>query len=173
MQPSPTRPITALYIDLDRFKEINDSYGHDVGDRFLIELSTRIDAVLDSRDALFRMGGDELLVLAPHRNETQGMALANEVGRAIAKPIVIDGDRLKPSASIGVAVVERNGIPLPELIKEADAALYAAKAAGRAQAVLASPLFSRGVSTVDELADELNTTSAAMCADESDVPLTR
>jgi diguanylate cyclase (GGDEF)-like protein len=121
-----------LYIDIDEFKGINDSLGHLVGDEFLKAVSLRLRDCVGGDDFVARLGGDEFAILQ------SGVACKDEVSALIAKiysalrtPFECHGHRLSSDASIGVAIAPRDGNDLLELLKSADLAMYAAKAAGR------------------------------------------
>jgi len=124
--------VALLFIDIDNFKVINDSLGHDAGDQLLRVLSERLRAVVRDRDMLGRFGGDEFIVMV--RDATGGMdpvAIAERLRAEIAKPIEIDGAELFVTASIGITVADREGLGTAELLRDADAAMYRAKSRGR------------------------------------------
>ena len=121
-----------LFIDLDRFKQINDSHGHAAGDAVLVEVSCRLRAALRGSDTAARMGGDEFVVLlptvaAPH----DALAVGRKLLESLAQPLVHHGQALALSASIGVAVFRGTDDTAEQLMARADAAMYAAKEAGR------------------------------------------
>ncbi len=126
------RLLALLFIDLDRFKEVNDRYGHGMGDRLLFAVGARIHASLRDSDQLFRMGGDEFTVIAEDIHEPAVAArIAERVIEATARPVVIDRHHLLVGASIGIALCPRDQVDAEQLVRCADAAMYAAKAAGR------------------------------------------
>jgi diguanylate cyclase (GGDEF)-like protein len=120
---------TLLLIDLDGFKQVNDSLGHTAGDECLMETARRLGAVCRDASLVARLGGDEFAVLLLPPHQTKAADLAAMIVSAMNRPIDIDGRLFKIGASIGVAVA--NGCRSPELFKRADTALYAAKAGGR------------------------------------------
>ena len=121
-----------LLIDLDRFKQVNDTLGHPIGDLLLKEVAQRLSAVVDSDGQVSRLGGDEFEVLLPGMDEEGRLAeLADRIITQLSAPYVVRGHTLTIGASIGLSI-SRPGKTLAEaLIKEADLALYAAKGAGR------------------------------------------
>jgi diguanylate cyclase (GGDEF)-like protein/PAS domain S-box-containing protein len=124
--------VAVLFIDIDNFKVINDSLGHDAGDQLLRVLSERLRSVVRDRDMLGRFGGDEFIVMV--RDATGGLdpvAIAERLRAEIAKPIEIDGAELFVTASIGITVADRVGLGTAELLRDADAAMYRAKSRGR------------------------------------------
>ncbi len=125
--------IAVLFVDLDRFKVINDRLGHDVGDRLLIAASRRLRACVRPADTLARFGGDEFAILIEHAaNEADVAAVADRIHRAFDQPFSIDPHELTIAASIGVAFSADEVASEPEdLLRRADVAMYREKAAGR------------------------------------------
>jgi len=129
---STERTFSVLFMDLDRFKLINDSIGHAAGDEMLVEVGRRIAAVLGDEGVVARFGGDEFAILVEHSGEApQCEALAARILEALGKPLWIAGRELFPSASIGIAVWQPRYRLGEELLRDADAAMYRAKAEGR------------------------------------------
>ncbi|MDV6328137.1 EAL domain-containing protein [Idiomarina sp. Sol25] len=127
-----------LFIDLDNFKNINDSLGHSIGDDLLIEVGQRIKScVLSCSDTVARLGGDEFCVLLASLGTHQGTAkeraqrVAERIIKQIEKPLMIDNERLKTSASIGVSFFCGEEVELGALMKQADIAMYEAKEQGK------------------------------------------
>lgn len=121
-----------LFIDLDGFKAINDSYGHDVGDLLLKAVSERITSLLRLSDTLSRVGGDEFVVLLPEIDSIDdGLHVAEKLLTALALPIDIDDYKLQVSASIGLALYPEHGDDDQTLLKKADIAMYEAKKRGK------------------------------------------
>jgi diguanylate cyclase (GGDEF)-like protein len=121
-----------LYIDIDEFKGINDSLGHLVGDEFLKAVSVRLRDCVEAGDFVARLGGDEFAILQSGVTcEDDVSALIAKVYSALRTPFECHGHRLSSDASIGVAIAPRDGNDLLGLLKSADLAMYAAKAAGR------------------------------------------
>jgi diguanylate cyclase (GGDEF)-like protein len=121
-----------LFLDLDRFKVINDTLGHCVGDLLLQEAAKRLKSVLRDTDVLARLGGDEFAIVVPSvRSRADLEALANRLVAAIVQPYTIDGHRIRSSVSIGIAVGPHDGENAEDLLMAADLALYAVKADSR------------------------------------------
>jgi diguanylate cyclase (GGDEF)-like protein len=117
-----------MFIDLDRFKAVNDNLGHDVGDMLLKVVSERIHTCLRSSDILFRIGGDEFTVILPVITEPEEAAsVATRILEAVAAPVLIDGHELSVGATIGIAIYPGDGDSAGELLRNADAAMYSAK----------------------------------------------
>ncbi|MFG1989404.1 diguanylate cyclase [Actinoplanes sp. NPDC048988] len=131
------RMFTVLVLDLDHFKDVNDTYGHAAGDAVLSEFARRIRIGLREVDVAFRQGGEEFVVLLPETDAYGGAIVAERLGAAVRdRPVPIDplrpDDMLIPvTVSIGVAVFPEHGAAAPQVLAAADAALYAAKRAGR------------------------------------------
>jgi len=120
-----------LLIDLDQFKQINDSRGHDAGDALLIEAAIRLQAAVRKSDCVARLGGDEFGVLvAQNPAATDIENICHRIIESFERPVPINGAEVKSSASIGVAVFSDHGATLDSLYKSADLALYEAKRAG-------------------------------------------
>ena len=132
-----TRGATLLYLDLDRFKNINDARGHAAGDALLIAVAQRLSGLMREDDTVARLGGDEFVVLALHgATETEGDArkagvIASKVREAFEQPFIVDGQPYAAHASIGVVVLGGTAQTAEELLRDADTAMYRAKAAGR------------------------------------------
>ena len=117
-----------IYIDLDKFKPINDRYGHHVGDLFLQEVAERMKKQLRSHDLLARLGGDEFAVLLPMvRNRTRIEEIALRLEHCFKEPFLIEGNTLHGSASFGYSIYPEDGATKESLLSAADAAMYAAK----------------------------------------------
>lgn len=117
-----------LFMDLDRFKPINDTYGHDAGDAVLIEVACRLKSVLRETDLICRQGGDEFVVLLPDHTSPQDLLdLAQKLVLAIQAPYDFNGTALALNASIGIAMYPEHGTTVDDLIQAADTAMYAAK----------------------------------------------
>jgi diguanylate cyclase (GGDEF)-like protein len=123
--------ITVHLIDLDRFKAINDTLGHPIGDKLLKEVAFRLSTVIHPHDMITRFGGDEFVVLQTITDRRQDADwLAQRLARTLNKPFEIDGHRIDIGASIGIAMAPTDGIDADELLKKADMAMYAAKNSG-------------------------------------------
>ncbi len=136
------KELAVLLIDLDRFKEINDTLGHHYGDLLLVELARRFETVLRQTDTVSRLGGDEFGMLLAHLDDSQSdteLALAR-ILEALEEPFVIDGLPLTVELSIGVTFYPRDGDSVDVLLQRADVAMYVAKDAGVAYAFYAQEL---------------------------------
>jgi diguanylate cyclase len=120
-----------LFLDLDRFKLINDSLGHEVGDQVLIEVARRLDDALRSSDTAARFGGDEFIILCEDiTDEQQAVRIAERIVRSIERPLELENDSTFITASIGIVVAGETDSDPEVLIREADAAMYRAKKRG-------------------------------------------
>ena len=125
---APSSRFGLLLLDLDRFKNVNDALGHEVGDRLLIEVADRLRGAVGPNDLVARLGGDEFAVLAPHLSgAAEARALAGRIAAALAEPARMDGLPLDVTASIGVAVWPEHGQDVATLLRRADVAMYDAK----------------------------------------------
>jgi diguanylate cyclase (GGDEF)-like protein len=119
-------------VDLDRFKEINDHFGHDAGDAMLQEAARRLVASVRQSDSVSRLGGDEFgIVLAEAKNATAIDLVCQRIVESFVAPVQFGEIGMQTSASVGVAIFPDHGATMSELYKSADVALYAAKRGGR------------------------------------------
>jgi diguanylate cyclase (GGDEF)-like protein len=123
--------LAVLWVDLDKFKEINDSLGHPTGDRVLCTMARQLSSIIDGRGSVARFGGDEFVLLARGRSPRFVQDLAREVMRGLSLPMNIDGVSLQVTGSVGGAVSPDHGTDGDTLLQHADMALYHAKANGR------------------------------------------
>jgi diguanylate cyclase (GGDEF)-like protein len=124
--------LAVLFLDLDRFKVINDTLGHRIGDLLLQEVAKRLKGALEATDVLARLGGDEFaIVVRSVRSREAIEALADTLTELVSRPYEIDGHRIRSSVSIGIAVGPLDGDNADDLLMAADLALYAVKAGGR------------------------------------------
>ena len=129
--------VTAMFIDLDHFKEVNDRFGHPIGDALLVLVGARVRGEVRHDDVVGRLGGDEFLVLMFREvDDAEATALAQRLIRVMEEPFRIDGDEVYVSASIGVTRCADRSADVARLVQESDKALYEAKRNGRRQAVL-------------------------------------
>ena len=135
----------AAYLDIDRFKDINDTLGHQAGDELIKLVARRLMDCLRPNDFLARFGGDEFVILCAPAGAEASSALAERVDQAFASPFALGGQNIRVTASVGIAVAPDNGVSADELMRHADIALYEAKDAGRARAVLFSEEMARQV----------------------------
>jgi len=124
--------VALLFIDLDRFKFINDSLGHQTGDQLLVELARRLQLAVRHQDTVARMGGDEFALLLPQTHADGAAHLSRQIIDLIARPVLVDAQELIVSASIGIALFPEDGTTVGELLQAGDTAMYRAKAAGGA-----------------------------------------
>jgi diguanylate cyclase (GGDEF)-like protein len=129
----PGRPGFALMvIGLDRFRQINDSLGHDVGDRVLLEMARRIQGCLRQEDLLARLGGDQFAVLLRPADEAVTEGIARRMLNVVAQPCSLEGSQFTITCSVGIALGPSHGTRIDDLARHADAAMRAVKQAGRA-----------------------------------------
>jgi diguanylate cyclase (GGDEF)-like protein/PAS domain S-box-containing protein len=135
-EPAASGELALLFIDLDRFKHINDSLGHAAGDALLVEVSSRIRACVRAADTVARMGGDEFVVLLPSlSNRAEAQAVAARINAALAEPIRLRRDLARLSCSIGYVIHPADGDTASELFAHADMAMYESKRLGRNRTV--------------------------------------
>ena len=133
-----------MFIDLDKFKPVNDTHGHPIGDLLLKEVAKRILECLRESDSAARVGGDEFVVLLPIIEAvSDAVAVAEKIRHALNQPFMMAVHQLNISSSIGVAVYPEHGSIEKSLLKNADTAMYAAKEAGRNNVMLYEPMMSR------------------------------
>ena len=124
------------FLDLDGFKAINDRYGHPAGDVLLEQVARRLEGIVRADDVVSRLGGDEFVVLQIGlRDDSEAELLARRIIREISKPYVVDDISMSVSVSVGIATAPKLGVELERLLACADAALYRAKADGKARAL--------------------------------------
>jgi diguanylate cyclase (GGDEF)-like protein len=124
-----------LFIDLDRFKLINDTLGHHAGDIFLVEIAKRLSTCVRENDVLARLGGDEFVILLDSLTSDDAEEVSNRIINSIEQPYEIDTNTVYSSASIGIALCNRSYDSSVEVLRDADAAMYQAKSLGRGRYV--------------------------------------
>jgi diguanylate cyclase (GGDEF)-like protein/PAS domain S-box-containing protein len=138
--------LAVLFLDLDRFKHINDSRGHEVGDKLLQEIAKRVRAAVRPSDIVVRMGGDEFVVVLHKVNTPDEVAIAaTRINEVLSAPVMIDGRALVATVSIGVSLFPRDGATMGELLKHSDTAMYQAKDLGRNNFQVFSPQMDRSL----------------------------
>ena len=147
--------LAVMYLDLDRFKPVNDTFGHAAGDLLLTDVARRLKTVCRAEDVVARIGGDEFAVLTAGSGEPDGsLLLAERILAAFAEPFSLDGPRALVGVSIGIAFAPHDGDTADDLLRKADQALYAAKSAGRNRVRTFNPDLGRhaGESSADRVA---------------------
>ena len=124
--------VAVMFLDLDRFKNVNDSLGHTIGDKLLQEVARRLRSSMRASDTVSRLGGDEFVILIPDMADAADVArTAQKVLDAVSQPYSIDGHELVTTPSVGISVYPNDGRDVETLLKNADAAMYHAKESGR------------------------------------------
>src|SRR5256714_14788279 len=124
--------LAVLFLDLDRFKHVNDSRGHETGDKLLKTVAQRVRSTVRVEDVVVRMGGDEFVVILKGVQHTgQVSETAERINQALSAPMVVDGRTLVTTVSIGVALYPHDGVDMGELLRHSDTAMYQAKDRGR------------------------------------------
>jgi diguanylate cyclase (GGDEF)-like protein len=144
-----------LYIDLDNFKIINDSLGHECGDQLLVQVAARLQTVLSHGELVARFGGDEFLLLSCVRHPEGAAVTGRNVLEAMSQPFELAGRTMYVTTSVGVALIPEHGTDPSDVLRAADMALYAAKAAGRNRVVMFEPAIAANLSTRRELEHDL------------------
>lgn len=125
--------LAVVFLDLDHFKNVNDSLGHRVGDALLVILAQRLQSVVREQDTVSRLGGDEFLLLLPNTEAQMAARITTDLLRTLAQPFQVDGHELSTTVSIGIAMFPTDGDNFDTLYQRADAAMYRAKRSGRNQ----------------------------------------
>ena len=125
------KQVAIVLLDLDRFREVNDSLGHREGDALLLQVAVRLRAVVRAEDTLCRLGGDEFALLLPESDQDGALKLADKVLHVFREPFQLAGHRLILTGSIGIALSPTDGSDFAELLKNADTALHRAKLEGK------------------------------------------
>ena len=134
-------PVTILVMDLDRFKYVNDTLGHPVGDMVLREVGVRLQALLRQTDTVARLGGDEFAIILPNADTAPAAEIATTIQRALEKPILLEGQLLDVGFSIGIASYPEHGDNPQSLMRHADVAMYVAKRSNRGYAVYSKEFY--------------------------------
>lgn len=128
-------PVALLLMDLDRFKEVNDTFGHQTGDRLLQQVGFLVRSVLRQSDTVARLGGDEFAVLLPATSQTGATIAAEKLVEALNQPLFVEGQSFHITASVGIAIAPEHGTDGNTLLRRADVAMYTAKRDRTAYAV--------------------------------------
>lgn len=126
------KPLAVFFIDLDRFKEINDSLGHAVGDEVLRTIARRLKGMVREADTVARLGGDEFMLLLSNLDDVQPLpTIAKKIIEGVSRPIPVGPNQLQVSASLGISLYPRDAANATDLVHKADLAMYQSKTAGR------------------------------------------
>jgi diguanylate cyclase (GGDEF)-like protein/PAS domain S-box-containing protein len=128
--------VAVLFLDLDRFKVVNDSLGHEAGDQVILEVARRLTGVLRTSDTLSRFGGDEFTILCESMIESEAASVAERIADAVTGGFEVNGQEVFLSASIGIAVARDHNARPDALLRDADAAMYQAKERGKSRYAL-------------------------------------
>ncbi len=124
--------LAVLFLDLDKFKDINDTLGHQAGDQVLVTVAERLTACCREEDTVARLGGDEFMVLLPRQSDVRNVAaVAQRINRALVAPMDLNGQLIYPGASVGISLYPDDGDDAATLMKNSDMAMYRSKAGGR------------------------------------------
>ena len=123
--------VALMFLDLDHFKNVNDSLGHRVGDEVLVELGARFKSIMREQDTVSRLGGDEFILLLPDTDAAGAAIVAEKLLQTVLMPLQLEQHELSVTPSIGIALFPQDGHDLDSLSRSADAAMYQAKAEGR------------------------------------------
>ncbi|WP_239954608.1 bifunctional diguanylate cyclase/phosphodiesterase [Pantoea sp. Z09] len=150
--------VALLLIDLDRFKNINDTYGHHAGDELIIAVAHRLSSLVRASDTVGRIGGDEFIVVMPEvDNIGQVQALAQRILDALSQPFALFGGEVWSGASIGLVLAPKDGLDRQELVRKADIALYEAKSGGRGKYRQFERVMDESIRTRQSIAADLRT----------------
>ncbi|WP_168711615.1 EAL domain-containing protein [Sphingomonas sp. PAMC26645] len=149
------RRLAIFWIDLDRFKEINDSFGHLAGNALLAGVAQRLDTEFGATGIVARLGGDEFAVICDVVSQTEAVAKGERIIALVEQPVHHDGRALCVGASLGIAVAPSDGIDADTLLKNADLALYRAKESGRGQMRFYEPLMDEKIERTRDLGAEM------------------
>ncbi|MDY7102420.1 MAG: EAL domain-containing protein [Actinomycetota bacterium] len=151
------RSVAVMFIDLDDFKSVNDSYGHAAGDELLRVVADRIAGTLRASDLAARLGGDEFAVLAEGLRRDDAVSLANRLLDAVSEPVVVGGRRQVVRAAAGIAFADEDASTTTDLLRNADTAMYAAKRRAPARVEVFEPALHAAVFERHELKRDLTT----------------
>ena len=154
-QRAPDKKFALFWMDLDRFKEVNDSLGHQTGDKLLAEVASRLKSVAPDHATVARFGGDEFIVACETTDRHEAEVLAQRMMEEIGRPIRIEEDRLEVASSMGIALMPDDGEDFDTLMQGADLALYRSKVNGRKQVTFFDPSMTRNLVRRREIESEL------------------
>jgi diguanylate cyclase (GGDEF)-like protein len=145
--------LALLMLDLNHFKEVNDTLGHPAGDQLLIEVGLRLSGLLRDSDTIARLGGDEFAILLPTANETNAIKIADKIATALSHPFCLDDRQLYANASVGISLYPQHGMTARTLLQRADIAMYQAKHSKMQQAVYNSDEDQHSIERLGLMAD--------------------
>jgi len=149
-------PLALMFLDLDHFKDINDTLGHDMGDSMLVETARRLQSCVREMDTVSRLGGDEFTVILSELSEPGSVErIAQDILRKLAEPFKLGGEETYITASIGITIFPDDGTELEELLKNADQAMYAAKQQGRNRSSYFTPSMQKAAQARMRLINDL------------------
>ena len=156
-RPAGDKVPVVLFLDLDDFKVVNDTLGHAAGDKLLAAAADRIRSCIRAEDLAARLGGDEFAVLVEDQSDlSRAMAVANRIIEAMRLPFPIEGQEMSVTASIGIAAAKADMAAADELLRNADVAMYIAKADGKARAAVFEPTMHAAIVARHALSSELS-----------------
>ncbi len=147
--------IAVMFVDVDHFKVINDSLGHDQGDRLLVMMAERLASAVRPGDTVARFGGDEFVILCEDvLGEIEAVGIGERISHLASKPLALDGAEYVVTVSTGIALTSAHDAPPADLLRDADSAMYQAKESGRARSALfAEPMRARAVRRLETEVD--------------------
>jgi len=151
----PDRILALFWLDLDKFKEVNDTLGHQLGDKLLVEVSNRMRAIAPADATVARFGGDEFIVAAEVVSRSEAEALASRIMAEVIRPMRIEGNLLEVTTSMGIALLPDDADDVDGLLQGADLALYQSKVNGRKQVTFFDPMMTRNLVRRREIESEL------------------
>jgi diguanylate cyclase (GGDEF)-like protein len=151
----PEQKLAMFWLDLDKFKEVNDTLGHQLGDKILLEVANRLKALVPKGATVARFGGDEFIVACEVRDRHDAEQIAQRMMDEISRPMRIEGHRLEIASSMGIAVLPEDGQDVDTLMQGADLALYHSKVNGRKQMSFFDPAMTRDLVRRREIESEL------------------
>ena len=153
--------LTLFYIDLDKFKNVNDAYGHMAGDRLLGEIADRLRRLLREDQLAARVGGDEFVIAAPGLPMSEVERFAGKVINTLGEPVIVDGNQISVGLSLGIALAPWDATSPDDLLRAADAALYRSKQHGRGQYSFFSDELNEKIQLRKKLSDDMRHSLAA------------
>ncbi|MBW7449462.1 diguanylate cyclase, partial [Staphylococcus aureus] len=156
LRAASEKKLALLWLDLDRFKEVNDSFGHLAGNALLVSVARRLEAVLGDHGIVARLGGDEFAVICCIADAQAAGRIGTAILDSVRQSVRFNGHELRTTASIGIAIAPDNGSDADTLLKNADLALYRAKEKGRGRFFFYEPLMDEKIERRRQLAIALD-----------------